>query len=85
MQLGVKEAANLLNISEKSVYRWINQGLLSPTVRAHIHLLSRLSFALRDEGFKAAINRQARREKIIGEAARIERTFITSQTETVNG
>src|SRR6185369_2435466 len=28
MQLGVKEAASLLNISEKSVYRWINQGFL---------------------------------------------------------
>ncbi len=60
-------------------------GLLSPTVRAHLHLLSRLSFALRDEGFKAAINRQARREEILGEAARIERTFIASQAETVRG
>ena len=57
-------------------------GLISPTVRAHLHLLSRLSFALRDEGFKSAITRQARREEILVEAARIERTF-TSQPSTI--
>lgn len=50
-------------------------GLISPTVRAHLHLLSRLSFALRDEGFKSAIVGQARREEILAEAARIEKTF----------
>ena len=38
--------------------------LVSPTVRAHLHLLSRLSFALRDPGFKAAIRTQASREEI---------------------
>lgn len=52
-------------------------ALISPTLRAHLHLLSRLSFALRDDGFKAAISRQARREEILGEAARIEKTFIS--------
>jgi nitrogen PTS system EIIA component len=60
-------------------------GLISPTVRAHLHLLARLSFALRDEGFKAAIKRQARREEILGETARIEKTFATHQVVTVNG
>lgn len=50
-------------------------GLISPTVRAHLHLLSRLSFALRDEGFKSAITRQALREDILAEASRIEKTF----------
>lgn len=54
-------------------------GLISPTVRAHLHLLSRLSFALRDEGFKSAITRQARREEILAEAARIEKTFTFQQ------
>ncbi len=54
-------------------------GLISPTLRAHLHLLSRLSFALRDEGFKSAITRQARREEILGEAARIEKTFLILQ------
>lgn len=53
-------------------------GLISPTVRAHLHLLSRLSFALRDEGFKSAITRQALREDILAEASRIEKTFRSS-------
>ncbi len=57
-------------------------GIISPTLRAHLHLLSRLSFALRDEGFKSAITRQARREEILGEADRIEKTFATFPTFT---
>lgn len=56
-------------------------GLISPTVRAHLHLLSRLSFALRDEAFKSTITRQARREEILAEAARIEKTFVTPVSE----
>jgi PTS system nitrogen regulatory IIA component len=51
--------------------------LISPTVRAHLHLLSRLSFALRDDGFKSVITQQARREEILAEAARIEKTFAS--------
>src|SRR5512139_2013197 len=38
--------------------------LISPTIRAHLHLLSRLSFALRDRRFNAAIRTQASREEI---------------------
>jgi PTS system nitrogen regulatory IIA component len=38
--------------------------LVSPTVRAHLHLLSRLGYALRDEPFKKAILRHASREEI---------------------
>ncbi len=38
--------------------------LVSPTVRAHLHLLSRLAFALRDPRFKAAVRTQASREDI---------------------
>jgi PTS system nitrogen regulatory IIA component len=47
--------------------------LTSPTVRAHLHLLSRLSFALRAPGFKDAVTRQASREEILREAAHSER------------
>jgi PTS system nitrogen regulatory IIA component len=39
--------------------------LISPTVRAHLHLLSRLSFALRDPSFKDAVVRQASREELV--------------------
>lgn len=56
-------------------------GLISPTVRAHLHLLSRLSFALRDPGFKSAILRQALREEVLAEATRIENTFRPIDTE----
>jgi PTS system nitrogen regulatory IIA component len=38
--------------------------LVSPTVRAHLHLLSRLAFALRHPRFKAAVQSQASREEI---------------------
>src|SRR5947207_6148849 len=47
-------------------------SLVSPTVRAHLRLLSRLSFALQDPGFKAVIHRQGSREEILREAQRVE-------------
>jgi PTS system nitrogen regulatory IIA component len=47
-------------------------SLISPTVRAHLHLLSRLSFALHDPGFKGAITRQASRDEIVSEIRRVE-------------
>ncbi len=46
--------------------------LISPTVRAHLHLLSRLGFALRDADFKAAVTRQASREQILEALKRVE-------------
>ncbi len=46
--------------------------MISPTVRAHLFLLSRLAFALRDPGFKELIRREASREEIMTEARRIE-------------
>src|SRR5437763_1508918 len=47
-------------------------SLISPTVRAHLRLLSRLSFALHDPAFKDAVTRQASREEILREAQRVE-------------
>lgn len=46
--------------------------LISPTVRAHLHLLSRLSFVLRDREFKDAVKRQAAREEILRAAEQAE-------------
>ncbi|MBN1973365.1 MAG: PTS sugar transporter subunit IIA [Sedimentisphaerales bacterium] len=46
--------------------------ILSPTVRAHLHLLSRLSFALHDENLKNAIKTQASRDVILSHVSRIE-------------
>ena len=39
--------------------------LISPTVRAHLHLLSRLAFALREPSFKEAVLRQASRDELL--------------------
>jgi nitrogen PTS system EIIA component len=47
-------------------------SLISPTVRAHLHLLSRLAYALRDPGFSGVIARQGSRDEIMNELARIE-------------
>ena len=52
--------------------------LISPTARMHLHLLSRLSFALHDPQLKAALARRAAREEILAEFERVEHT-ITEQ------
>lgn len=61
-------------------------SLISPTVRAHLRLLSRLSFALQDPGFKAVIARQGSRDEIFAEARRVEAILApTSATKTHEG
>ncbi|MBI5490787.1 MAG: PTS sugar transporter subunit IIA [Deltaproteobacteria bacterium] len=47
-------------------------ALVSPTVRAHLNLLSRLSFVLRDPNFRAVLERQGLRDEIVGELRRAE-------------
>jgi PTS system nitrogen regulatory IIA component len=39
--------------------------LISPTVRAHLHMLSRLSFILQNKDFKTALKEQASREDLM--------------------
>jgi len=46
--------------------------VISANVRAHLHLLSRIAFALRDARFKECVIKQEAREKILQEAARVE-------------
>jgi PTS system nitrogen regulatory IIA component len=46
--------------------------LISPTVRAHLHLLSRLGFVLQDKDFKATLKRQASREDLMAALSRAE-------------
>jgi nitrogen PTS system EIIA component len=46
--------------------------LVTPTIRSHLHLLSRIAFALRDPEFTALIQRQGLREEILTEIRRIE-------------
>jgi len=47
-------------------------SMISPTVRAHLHLLSRLSFALHDGRFNSVVTQQAPREEIIAAARQVE-------------
>lgn len=46
--------------------------MVSPTVQAHLHLLSRLGFVLRDPEFKAALKREALRDELIERLERAE-------------
>jgi PTS system nitrogen regulatory IIA component len=53
--------------------------MVSPTVRAHLHLLSRLAFALRDAGFLGVVRRQGLRDQILDELRRVESSMLAPQ------
>jgi nitrogen PTS system EIIA component len=46
--------------------------LISPSVRAHLHLLSRLGIVLRDQSVKAALRERASRDRLMEAFARAE-------------
>lgn len=46
--------------------------LISPSVRAHLHLIARLGFVLHNPDFKAALQRQASRDELMTGLARAE-------------
>ena len=54
--------------------------LISPTVRAHLHLLSRLSFVLQNQSFKQALKRQVLRDELMEEIAKAESILPSSGT-----
>ena len=54
--------------------------LVSPTVRSHLGLLSRLTFALRQSDFRRAIAGQAARDQILAAAVTVDRS-VRSPTE----
>ena len=53
--------------------------LVSPTVRAHLHLLSRLSAALLDPELKRLVGEQGGRDEILAGFRRVEATFQTGR------
>jgi nitrogen PTS system EIIA component len=57
----------------KSVHTFFT--IISPTTRAHLQLLSRLSLALHDGSFIEALRRRAPRAEILREVRRIESTL----------
>lgn len=50
-------------------------AMLTPTVRGHLQLLSRLSHALFDPGFLDAVKRRGSRDEILAEARRVDATL----------
>jgi nitrogen PTS system EIIA component len=51
--------------------------LVNPTVRAHLHLLSRLAFMLNSKGFRDELKRQGSRDEILAEARRCIQSLTT--------
>jgi PTS system nitrogen regulatory IIA component len=47
-------------------------AMVCPTARAHLHLLARLAFALRDPPFRAAVDQRATAGAILQQARRLE-------------
>ena len=54
--------------------------LISPTVRAHLHLLSRLGYVLKNPEFKDALQRQELRDVLMEKLAAAEATLPTPAT-----
>jgi PTS system nitrogen regulatory IIA component len=52
--------------------------LVSPTVRAHLHLLSRLGFVLKNQDFTMALKRQASRDDLLDALSRAEATIAAA-------
>ena len=69
-------------LDNKPVYALFS--LVSPSPRVHLHLLSRVAFALRDAGFKEAISRCDAPEKIFDAARRVE-TNLQSRSGGTSG
>jgi PTS system nitrogen regulatory IIA component len=55
-------------------------SLICPTVRSHLQILSRLTYALHDEKFKAVVQRKAKPDEILREARRVEASLAAPAT-----
>jgi nitrogen PTS system EIIA component len=56
-------------------------SLICPTTRSHLQMLARLSYALHDSQFRAAVLRQGSREEVLQEARRFETTLAASSNQ----
>jgi PTS system nitrogen regulatory IIA component len=57
--------------------------MVSPTVRAHLQMISRLAFVLKSPSVKTALERRAPKEEILAEIARIENRLSTPHLPSV--
>ena len=55
-------------------------SIISPTTRAHLHLMAKLSFVLRDQGVRRVIRNQRSRAEILIEVGRAEQQLVTTDT-----
>lgn len=55
--------------------------LISPSVRAHLHLLSRLSYALKNRDFKDAVKRQASRDELMEALTAAEASIPSAKSD----
>ncbi|MCI0365716.1 MAG: PTS sugar transporter subunit IIA [Phycisphaerales bacterium] len=58
--------------------------IISPTIRAHLHMLSRLMYLLHDKQFRSALARQRSREELLEQAARVEASLDRSAAAPVS-
>ena len=59
--------------------------LITPTIRAHLRLLSHLGFVLRDGEVKAALGRQAPRAELLRTLAQAEATLAPQESAPPDG
>ena len=59
--------------------------LVSPTVKMHLHLLSRIAYMLRDDAFRNVIEKQGAREEIFSQITRIETSLKQDPTKSIDG
>ncbi len=55
--------------------------IVSPTLRGHLHLLSRLSFALQQSAFKTVIARQSLRDEVFRAAGQMDQLIVRAAQE----
>jgi PTS system nitrogen regulatory IIA component len=59
--------------------------IISPTTRAHLHLMAKLSFVLRDAGVLHAVNLQEPRLEILRQIGRAERALVAPESRLPSG
>jgi PTS system nitrogen regulatory IIA component len=60
-------------------------AMVTPTIRGHLQLLSRLSYALHDAAFKAVLERRAPTEEILEAARRVDQVVTDAKHGGKNG
>jgi PTS system nitrogen regulatory IIA component len=54
-------------------------AVLSPTLRAHLHLMARLGFLFQDAQFQAMLQAPGKREEILSAVRRVEQKLVQTR------